>query len=650
MRSNKTLKKLALGKILLTIGSLCMTFVFALIVFLAFLSIAAGVNSSIDDCGDETDKVELSSSSIYSANTSIDSFVREHEEAYILSWKIGGFLPSASITQTMIENGFNFTNPNGTSLWMAHNMGGVKTSKLSDFTGTIAQFGEDSVDLSGTRPGANVGDGTGGAYAWFKDYNAGIVGKAEFMKNQSLYRGAINNTDGVSTLSAIADGGWATDPTYKTKLIEQYQTLGVKFKWLDDKAIAEHGEKPATVGGTPNSVEMTRDDSDEEETVEVAVTSSLSSDWRLILVNRDNITPEMNPQLTSVEGISVDSRIAEATQELINKARDINPAFRLISGYRSVEYQKTVYDGYVRQEMAQRGISYEEAEKFTQVYSQPSGASEHQTGLAVDISTHTDLNLMSQSDSEALKKAAVELGFIRRFEAEYSASTGIGYEDWHYRYVGVEHAKKMTEGNLSLEDYLKSSSTTQRIAADGCGEGDIEMATYGTGTLPADARGGAGWTPETLPPSLLPYIIDPKNLGLEYGGRAGWVEHSGQCVDLSISLGNAIWGYSGVVIGNGWKQAEAWSLVRFQNTPKDKPVKGAIFSTGSHDPGHTGIVCHMFEDGSILIVEQNTSWSGIDEFGQKNTWNYRVFTPEQQKASSISYAYSTTKEPKFNNK
>ena len=47
--------------------------------------------------------------------SSIDEFVKKHKEAYILSWKAGGFLPSASIAQTMVENGFNFTNPNGTS-------------------------------------------------------------------------------------------------------------------------------------------------------------------------------------------------------------------------------------------------------------------------------------------------------------------------------------------------------------------------------------------------------------------------------------------------------------------------------------------------------------------------------------------------------
>ena len=67
--------------------------------------------------------------------------------------------------------------------------GGVKTSSKSNFPVTLATYGEDSVDLSGTKPGANVGDGTGGAYTWFSSYDAGIVGKAEFMAHQTLYKG-----------------------------------------------------------------------------------------------------------------------------------------------------------------------------------------------------------------------------------------------------------------------------------------------------------------------------------------------------------------------------------------------------------------------------------------------------------------------------
>lgn len=175
---------------------------------------------------------------------SIDEFIKSHKDAYILSWKAGGFLPSASIAQTMVENGFNFTNPSGTSFWKAHNFGGVKTSRLEDFPITLATFGKDAVDITGTKPGTNVGDNTGGAYTWFKTYSAGIVGKAEFMAHQSLYKGAINNTDGLATLSAIAQGGWATDGSYLMKLHAAYETFGKNYQWLDQEAITKHGTSP----------------------------------------------------------------------------------------------------------------------------------------------------------------------------------------------------------------------------------------------------------------------------------------------------------------------------------------------------------------------------------------------------------------------
>lgn len=234
------MKKAVYFKILLPLVSLVLIMSIGISILAGILGAVGGSQSNCT-----TEVVSTSTaSSVSSGDGSIDSFVKEHKEAYILSWKAGGFLPSASITQTMIENGFNFSNPNGTSFWQAHNMGGVKTSSKSNFPVTLATYGEDSVDLSGTKPGASVGDGTGGAYTWFSSYDAGIVGKAEFMAHQTLYTKAINNTDSVATLSAIADGGWATDGTYKTKLIDMYNMLGKKYEWLDKEAISAHGEKP----------------------------------------------------------------------------------------------------------------------------------------------------------------------------------------------------------------------------------------------------------------------------------------------------------------------------------------------------------------------------------------------------------------------
>lgn len=153
-----------------------------------------------------------------------------------------------------------------------------------------------------------------------------------------------------------------------------------------------------------------------------------------------------------------------------------------------------------------------------------------------------------------------------------------------------------------------------------------------------------GYKPEDLPSSLKQYIIDPAANGLTYAGNQGWVEHSGQCVDLTESLGNQIWGFSGIVQGAGFQQAAAWAVERFHNNVKNAPKRGAIFSTNQAN-NHTGIVCHVFEDGSILVVEQNTPLSGIYYFHKPNTWNFRVVSPVTQKEQGFVYAYPNDKEP-----
>lgn len=176
--------------------------------------------------------------------------------------------------------------------------------------------------------------------------------------------------------------------------------------------------------------------------------------WSLVLVNRQHPKDEMSPATTSVEGVLVDSRIAENIKGFLAAARQIDPNEHLISGYRSVTYQETLYNGYVAQEMARREISQSEAEAIVQTYSQPAGSSEHQTGLAIDMSTVDSLNESDPQVVTRLKEIAPKYGFVLRFEADKTSSTGIGYEDWHWRYVGVANARYMTEHHLSLEEYV----------------------------------------------------------------------------------------------------------------------------------------------------------------------------------------------------
>ena len=86
------------------------------------------------------------------------------------------------------------------------------------------------------------------------------------------------------------------------------------------------------------------------------------------------------------------------------------------------------------------------------------GASEHQTGLAVDI---VDINYQlldeGQEDTAVqiwLMAHCAEYGFILRYPTDKSELTGVSYEPWHYRYVGTEAARAIMGGGLCLEEYL----------------------------------------------------------------------------------------------------------------------------------------------------------------------------------------------------
>ncbi|HHS7892521.1 TPA: M15 family metallopeptidase [Streptococcus pyogenes] len=178
-------------------------------------------------------------------------------------------------------------------------------------------------------------------------------------------------------------------------------------------------------------------------------------DWELVLVNRDHITKEMSPELVDINGISVDKRIEQATSDFLAAAQAIDPQEHLISGYRSVDYQTELYQSYIKKEMANDPtLTQEAAEALVQTYLQPPGASEHHTGLAIDMSTVDTLNASDPSVSKAVQKIAPDYGFVLRFPEGKKTSTGVDYEDWHYRYVGKASARYMAQHNLMLEEYI----------------------------------------------------------------------------------------------------------------------------------------------------------------------------------------------------
>ncbi|QRG86725.1 M15 family metallopeptidase [Bulleidia sp. zg-1006] len=125
---------------------------------------------------------------------------------------------------------------------------------------------------------------------------------------------------------------------------------------------------------------------------------------------------------------------------------------RLGSGYRSYSYQKQLYNAYVQRK----------GKAASDTFSARAGHSEHQTGLAADIlgaDTRYDFtqNFESQKEAIWLKKHAHEYGFVLRFIKGKEEITGYMFEPWHFRYLGIEVAKKVQQAgtDITLEEYFK---------------------------------------------------------------------------------------------------------------------------------------------------------------------------------------------------
>ena len=114
------------------------------------------------------------------------------------------------------------------------------------------------------------------------------------------------------------------------------------------------------------------------------------------------------------------------------------------SAYRSYNSQKEVYQEYV--------VSHG---KDASKYAAMPGYSEHQTGLALDIFKPGTTTKTFENTKEAawLAKNAHKYGFILRYPKGKENITGYAYESWHYRYVGIDIAKKIFEENITFEEY-----------------------------------------------------------------------------------------------------------------------------------------------------------------------------------------------------
>ncbi|MCI8329123.1 MAG: M15 family metallopeptidase [Oscillibacter sp.] len=183
-------------------------------------------------------------------------------------------------------------------------------------------------------------------------------------------------------------------------------------------------------------------------------------DWRLLLVNGQNPLPEgfSVPELTQLRnGHAIDSRAYPDLQRMMDACRAAGLEPLICSSWRSWEKQEELFERKVRSCLT-GAISREEAEEQAAVWVSRPGTSEHQAGLAVDI-VDKSYQLLDQGQEETavqkwLMENCAEYGFILRYPTEKSALTGVGYEPWHYRYVGTEAAGEIMRRGICLEEYL----------------------------------------------------------------------------------------------------------------------------------------------------------------------------------------------------
>ena len=181
---------------------------------------------------------------------------------------------------------------------------------------------------------------------------------------------------------------------------------------------------------------------------------------RTILVNRTHPVPEdFSDRIKLViipmdeeNCILVEEETAKAYQALQQHLIDSGVPNSPLSGYRSFERQQVVWDNFIR----------DHGPEYAARYVAKPGFSEHQTGLAIDVTLYdqngNDIEDSCAPEFETMHRILHPFGFILRYPAGREAITGYDYEPWHIRYVGIQAAEMIYRSQWTLEEYWEQKS------------------------------------------------------------------------------------------------------------------------------------------------------------------------------------------------
>jgi zinc D-Ala-D-Ala carboxypeptidase len=152
-----------------------------------------------------------------------------------------------------------------------------------------------------------------------------------------------------------------------------------------------------------------------------------------------------------IEKAYIREEAARELEKMFAAAKSEQIFLTAISGYRSYDYQEML----LNREIEQFG-----KEKAVMAVAPP-GQSEHQSGLAMDISSKSNdfqvnIKFGETKEGKWLAENAYKFGFILRYPEDKVDITKYQYEPWHFRYVGLEAAKVIHENDWTLEEYFNN--------------------------------------------------------------------------------------------------------------------------------------------------------------------------------------------------
>ncbi len=224
----------------------------------------------------------------------------------------------------------------------------------------------------------------------------------------------------------------------------------------------ESTDKPDSSSQDP---EQEKPSKPEDETPDVDKSADAKADLslgNLVVVNKkyslpidykpsDLVVPNVSFSYSGVlEQSYMRAPAAKQMEKMFAAAKKEGVTLNAVSGFRSGERQKVLYNNYVARD----------GKAAADQYSARPGHSEHQTGLTFDISAPSVGNgltaaLGDTKEGKWIANNAAKYGFIVRYDRGFQSRTGYTYEPWHIRYVGVDVATQIKNNGQTLEEYMK---------------------------------------------------------------------------------------------------------------------------------------------------------------------------------------------------